>query len=148
MGLNIELLESSFELLEPQAETLVSRFYDRLLDKHPAVKPMFVRTTMTEQKKKLLASHVLVMQNLRRPDSLGPALKQLGARHVAYGTQPAYYIQRCSGNFVWASWRTWPGLPGLPMSSQPGPRHSTPLHKSCWRAPVMRPRVQYQSKEE
>ena len=91
MGLNVALLESSFELLKPQAETLVSRFYDRLFEKYPAVRPMFVKVSMAEQKKKLLASLVLVMQNLRRPDVLAPALKQLGARHVGYGTQPAHY---------------------------------------------------------
>ncbi len=91
MGLNVALLESSFELLKPQADTLVNRFYERLFEKYPAVKPMFARTTMPEQKKKLLGSLVLVMQNLRRPETLTPALKQLGARHVAYGTQPAHY---------------------------------------------------------
>ncbi len=91
MGLNVELLERSFELLKPQAETLVSRFYDRLFENYPAVRPMFAKTTLSEQKKKLLASLVLVMQNLRRPDTLGPALKQLGARHVGYGTQPSHY---------------------------------------------------------
>ncbi|MEQ1794965.1 MAG: methyl-accepting chemotaxis protein [Nitrospira sp.] len=91
MGLNVALLESSFELLKPQADTLVNRFYERLFEKYPAVKPMFARTIMPEQKKKLLGSLVLVMQNLRRPETLTPALKQLGARHVAYGTQPAHY---------------------------------------------------------
>ncbi|SPP65124.1 methyl-accepting chemotaxis protein [Nitrospira lenta] len=91
MGLNVGLLESSFALLKPQAEALVSRFYERLFDKYPAVKPMFARTPMSEQKKKLLGSLVLVMQNLRKPETLTPALKQLGARHVAYGTQPAHY---------------------------------------------------------
>ena len=91
MGLNVEVLERSFELLKPQAETLVSRFYDRLFEKYPAVKPMFARTTLPEQKKKLLASLVLVIQNLRRPETLGPVLKQMGARHVGYGTQPAHY---------------------------------------------------------
>lgn len=91
MGLNVEVLERSFELLKPQAETLVSRFYERLFEKYPAVKPMFARTTLPEQKKKLLASLVLVIQNLRRPETLGPVLKQMGARHVGYGTQPAHY---------------------------------------------------------
>ncbi len=91
MALNIGLLESSFELLKPQAKTLVTRFYDRLFEKYPAVRPMFARTPMAEQQKKLLALLVLVMQNLRHPDKLGPALKQLGARHVAYGTQPEHY---------------------------------------------------------
>jgi methyl-accepting chemotaxis protein len=91
MGLNVDVLERSFELLKPQADTLVSRFYERLFEKYPAVKPMFARTTMPEQKKKLLASLVLVIQNLRRPETLGPVLKQMGARHVGYGTQPAHY---------------------------------------------------------
>ena len=59
MGLNVALLESSFELLKPQAETLVNRFYERLFERYPAVKPMFARTTMPEQKKKLLGSLVL-----------------------------------------------------------------------------------------
>jgi len=91
MGLNVELLESSFELLKPQAEALVERFYERLFEKYPAVQPMFAHASMSEQKKKLLASLVLVIQNLRKPDALIPALKQLGARHVAYGTRPEHY---------------------------------------------------------
>ena len=91
MGLNVELLESSFELLKPQAEALVERFYERLFEKYPAVQPMFAHASMPEQKKKLLASLVLVIQNLRKPETLTPALKQLGARHVAYGTRPEHY---------------------------------------------------------
>jgi|CXWL01.1.fsa_nt_gi methyl-accepting chemotaxis protein len=91
MGLNIELLESSFNLVAPKGEALVNRFYERLFKKYPSVKPMFKKTTMKEQKKKLLASLVLVIQNLRHPDKLTGALQQLGARHVAYGTKPAHY---------------------------------------------------------
>jgi methyl-accepting chemotaxis protein len=91
MGLNVELLESSFNLVAPKGEALVNRFYERLFKKYPSVKPMFKKTTMKEQKKKLLASLVLVIQNLRHPDKLTGALQQLGARHVAYGTKPAHY---------------------------------------------------------
>lgn len=91
MGLNVELLESSFNLVAPKAEALVNRFYERLFKKYPSVKPMFKNASMKEQKKKLLASLVLVIQNLRHPDKLTAALQQLGARHVAYGTKPAHY---------------------------------------------------------
>ena len=60
----IERLEASFNLLAPRGEELVERFYANLFAKNPAVRPMFP-SDMAEQKKKLLASIVLVIQNLR-----------------------------------------------------------------------------------
>jgi methyl-accepting chemotaxis protein len=69
----------------------VDRFYQRLFEKYPAVRPMFGKTSMAEQKKKLLASLVLVIQNLKNPDRLTGALHQLGQKHVGYGAKPAHY---------------------------------------------------------
>ena len=91
MGLNIELLESSFKLVAPQGDALVTRFYERLFEKYPVVKPLFKNASISEQKKKLLASLVLVIQNLRHPEKLTPVLQDMGARHVGYGAKPAYY---------------------------------------------------------
>jgi methyl-accepting chemotaxis protein len=91
MGLNVELLESSFKLVAPKGDALVTRFYERLFKKYPSVKPLFKKTSIKEQKKKLLASLVLVIQNLRRPDKLTPVLQDMGARHVGYGVKPAHY---------------------------------------------------------
>ncbi len=91
MGLNVELLESSFKLVAPQGDALVTRFYERLFEKYPVVKPLFKNASISEQKKKLLASLVLVIQNLRHPEKLTPVLQDMGARHVAYGAKPAYY---------------------------------------------------------
>ena len=91
MGLNVELLELSYELSKSQAETPASRFYDRRFEKYPAVNPMFVTTMMAEQQQQQLSSLVLVIQNLRRQEALGPVLKHMGAGHVGYGTQPAHY---------------------------------------------------------
>lgn len=110
MGLNVELLESSFKLVAPKADALVNRFYERLFKKYPSVKPMFKNASMKEQKKKLLASLVLVIQNLRHPDKLTAALQQLGARHVAYGTKPAHYdavgenLLAVLGEFAGTAW--------------------------------------------
>lgn len=110
MGLNVELLESSFNLVAPKAEALVTRFYERLFKKYPSVKPMFKNASMKEQKKKLLASLVLVIQNLRHPDKLTAALQQLGARHIAYGTKPAHYdavgenLLAVLGEFAGTAW--------------------------------------------
>ena len=86
----IERLEASFNLLAPRGEELVERFYANLFAKHPQVRPMFP-SEMAEQKKKLLASLVLVMQNLRKPENLADPLKKLGAKHVHYKTQPEHY---------------------------------------------------------
>jgi methyl-accepting chemotaxis protein len=91
MALKIGLLEQSFKLVAPKGEVFVARFYERLFEKYPAVKPMFAHVSMPEQKKKLLASIVLVIRNLRHPDKLTKSLKDLGARHALYGTQPAHY---------------------------------------------------------
>ena len=91
MGLNVELLESSFKLVAPKGDALVTRFYERLFKKYPSVKPLFKKTSIKEQNKKLLASLVLVIQNLRRPDKLTSVLQDMGARHVGYGVKPAHY---------------------------------------------------------
>ncbi len=86
----IERLESSFNLLAPRAEELVDRFYANLFAKRPEVRSMFP-DDMAEQKKKLLASLVLVVHNLRKPEKLADPLKNLGTRHVGYQTQPEHY---------------------------------------------------------
>ncbi|MEO1520528.1 MAG: globin family protein, partial [Cyanobacteria bacterium J06633_2] len=58
---------------------------------YPAAKPLFDGTDMNAQGQKLLASLVLVVDNLRQPDALEGALKGLGARHVKYGALPEHY---------------------------------------------------------
>ena len=91
MSLQVELLEASFEKVKPQADEFVSSFYDNLFTMYPDAKPLFTHSNMAEQKKKLLASLVLVVENLRNPDALGGSLRGLGARHVKYGALPEHY---------------------------------------------------------
>jgi len=90
-GLQVELLEQSFEEIKPQADEFVSSFYDNLFTANPEAKPLFETTDMAEQKKKLLGSLVLVVENLRKPEALDGALRGLGARHVKYGALPEHY---------------------------------------------------------
>lgn len=109
-GLKIEMLESSFALVAPRGEELVAVFYDKLFSKHPEAKPFFENSDMGEQKKKLLQALVLVVNNLRKPDVLGPALKQLGQRHSALGVQPEHYpivggvLLETLGEFAGGAW--------------------------------------------
>ncbi|MEL6909002.1 MAG: globin family protein [Cyanobacteria bacterium J06643_13] len=90
-GLQVELLESSFEEIKPQANEFVGSFYENLFTANPEAKPLFEHTDMAAQKKMLLNSLVMVVENLRKPDVLDKALRGLGARHVKYGALPAHY---------------------------------------------------------
>ena len=91
LGLDVETLESSFNLLAPQADVLVARFYEELFKRYPAVVPLFANTTSADQQKKLLASLKLVIENIRKPDVLASTLTALGARHQGYGALPEHY---------------------------------------------------------
>ncbi|MGF1520732.1 MAG: globin family protein [Leptolyngbyaceae cyanobacterium] len=90
-ALQVELLEQSFEKVKPQANAFAGSFYENLFMDYPAAKPLFANTDVTEQSKKLLASLVFVVENLKKPDALTDALKGLGARHVKYGALPEHY---------------------------------------------------------
>jgi len=91
LGLDVELLESSFDALAPSANKLAKRFYEELFARYPAVKPMFANTTPAKQQKKLVAALVLVVQSLRKPDALVEVLTNLGGTHQGYGAEPAHY---------------------------------------------------------
>ena len=91
MDLNLHALEESFDLVAPLGDELMDEFYGRLFEAAPAVKPLFARTDMRRQKEMLLAALVLVRQSLRDLDSIVPKLRDLGARHVAYGALPEHY---------------------------------------------------------
>ena len=46
---------------------------------------------MGDQKKKLLASLVLVIENIRKTEKLEQPLHDMGERHVGYGAAPEHY---------------------------------------------------------
>ena len=91
VALHVELLEQSFDLVAPRGEELVDRFYRHVLERAPAVAPLFAQTDLGTQKKMLLATLVLLRKSLRQLEALVPALEALGARHVAYGVRPEHY---------------------------------------------------------
>ncbi len=91
MALNVKVLEDSFALLAPQGDALVARFYERLFEKYPQVKPMFSGTTPKKQQKMLLGALVLVVENLSRPETLVKALRAMGERHLDYGAEAGHY---------------------------------------------------------
>jgi hemoglobin-like flavoprotein len=91
MSLDLHALETSFDLVAPHGDRLVDSFYTRLVATAPAVKPLFAGTDLPRQKQMLLATLVLLRKSLRELDRIVPKLRELGARHVAYGAEPAHY---------------------------------------------------------
>jgi hemoglobin-like flavoprotein len=91
MTLELDLLETSFDLLAPRGEELVDIFYARLFAAAPAVEPLFAATDMRRQKAHLLGALVLLRKSLRDLDAIVPTLRVLGARHVSYGARPEHY---------------------------------------------------------
>src|SRR5688572_29161085 len=89
--MDLDALETSFDLVAPRGEELVEIFYARLFAAAPAVRPLFAGTDMARQRAMLLAALVLLRKSLRNLDSAVPTLRRLGARHVAYGAEPAHY---------------------------------------------------------
>jgi hemoglobin-like flavoprotein len=91
MNLDLEALETSFDLVAPRGDELMDVFYARLFAAAPAVKPLFAGTDLKRQKAMLLGTLVLLRKSLRDLEAIVPKLRALGARHVAYGAEPEHY---------------------------------------------------------
>jgi hemoglobin-like flavoprotein len=91
MPLDLDALETSFDLVAPKGDELVETFYARLFAAAPAVKPLFAGTDLRRQKKMLLATLVLLRQSLRDLGAVAPKLRELGRRHVQYGAKAEHY---------------------------------------------------------
>jgi len=91
VNLNLEALETSFDLVAPRGDELMDVFYSRLFAAAPAVNPLFANTDLKRQKAMLLGTLVLLRKSLRDLDAIVPKLRELGARHVAYGAEPEHY---------------------------------------------------------
>jgi hemoglobin-like flavoprotein len=91
MTLDLNALETSFDLVAPRGDELMDTFYARLFAAAPTVRPLFAATDLGRQKTMLLGTLVLLRRSLRDLDAIVPKLRELGARHVAYGAEPDHY---------------------------------------------------------
>jgi hemoglobin-like flavoprotein len=93
MSLNTALLAETFQRAQQEnggAQALGMRFYQRLFEKYPAVRPLF-NTPPEEQHKKLMASLGAIVAGVNNTEKLVPYLHAMGIRHLKYGTEPAHY---------------------------------------------------------
>jgi hemoglobin-like flavoprotein len=86
----IELVNRSYELVDPIAETAAALFYGRLFELDPSLRPLF-RGDLKAQGKKLMAAIKMVVMGLEKPETILPAARSLGQRHTGYGVQNSHY---------------------------------------------------------
>ena len=110
--LDITALETSFDdLVAPQREELVDRFYRRLFTNAPATRALFANADMRAQKRALLGALVALRRSLRDLSSIAPFLADLGARHARYGVGAEHYplvgaaLLETMADLAGAAWR-------------------------------------------
>ena len=91
MNLELDALETSFDLIAPRGDELMDVFYARLFELDPSLRALF-RGDMAEQGRKLMTMIAMAVSSLERLDTIVPAVRQLGARHNGYGVRDEHYV--------------------------------------------------------
>jgi NAD(P)H-flavin reductase/hemoglobin-like flavoprotein len=86
----VEILRTSFALVEPQAEEVGRHFYATLFGVAPETRDLFP-VNMEVQRSRLLRALVHVVQMVDQPDELLPFLQQLGRDHRKFGVIAQHY---------------------------------------------------------
>jgi hemoglobin-like flavoprotein len=86
----IDLVRSSFALVQPIATQAAALFYDKLFERDPSLNAMF-HVDMAQQGQRLMHMLEAAVRLLDRPASLAPVLTALGERHAGYGVRDAHY---------------------------------------------------------
>jgi len=86
----IELVQATFEAVQPIADKAAELFYNRLFEIDPSLRHMF-RGDMREQGRKLMQMLAVAVAGLQRFDQLLPAVEDMGRRHAGYGVRDEHY---------------------------------------------------------
>jgi hemoglobin-like flavoprotein len=87
----VDMIRTSWIAVEPIGDVAATLFYDRLFELDPALRRLFARTDMAQQKKILIQTLTVVVKSLDRLDQLVPAIEALGRRHAGYGVRAEHY---------------------------------------------------------
>ncbi|RYY59872.1 MAG: hemoglobin [Chitinophagaceae bacterium] len=88
----ITLVQNSWGLVSTIDQVTVgSIFYTRLFETMPEVRPMFIRSSIPEQSKKLMTMLSYVITRLDRLDNIIEEVRKMARRHTHYGVQDHHY---------------------------------------------------------
>jgi hemoglobin-like flavoprotein len=86
-----DLVQSTWALVVPIADTATAMFYDRLFEIDPGSRALFENTDMADQRLKLLQVLSVAIAGLDDLDRLTPIVEELGRRHANYGVRDEHY---------------------------------------------------------
>jgi hemoglobin-like flavoprotein len=85
------LVTDSFRLVSPQREALVAKFYERLFEEHPEVKPMFEKVDKTGLRRKLLLALITIVDSLEDNEQLRVSLQGISETHTRHHIKTEHY---------------------------------------------------------
>ncbi len=88
----VQLVQHTFGVVaQLPTEVVGSLFYNQLFAVSPELRPLFSRTAMPEQSRKLLTMLAYVVGHLNTPDQIATEVAGLARRHVRYGVTDGHY---------------------------------------------------------
>jgi len=87
---DVAIVKSTFAKVRAISDTAAKLFYQRLFETAPEVKPLF-KGDMAGQGKMLMSMIGTAVNGLDRPETILPAVQDLGRRHVGYGVKEEHY---------------------------------------------------------
>ena len=105
----VEIIRSSWAVVEPQTENVGRHFYATLFSRAPETRDLFP-VNMEVQRSRLLRALVHVVQMVDQPDDLVPFLEQLGRDHRKFGVLAEHYdavgvaLLSAVGEYAGAAW--------------------------------------------
>jgi hemoglobin-like flavoprotein len=85
------LVQGTWKLVVPIADTATAMFYDRLFEIDPGCRELFQKTDLAQQRLKLLQVLSAAVAGLDDLDKLIPIVEDLGRRHAGYGVRDEHY---------------------------------------------------------
>lgn len=86
-----DLVQGTWALVVPIADTATAMFYDRLFEIDPGSRALFENTDMADQRLKLLQVLSVAISGLDDLGRLIPIVEELGRRHAGYGVKDQHY---------------------------------------------------------
>jgi hemoglobin-like flavoprotein len=86
----IELVQSSFVMVEPVLENVTLMLYDHLFELNPPLRRLF-HSSRKEQVRKLTHVLTVFVRALSHPQQILAVVEELGRRHLTYGVREEHY---------------------------------------------------------
>ena len=90
--MDVEILRTSFKMVEDREPDLGARVYDIFFSRYPEVRHLFGQNSPRLQQRMLYQALVAVLDHLEDAFWLEDALMKYGARHAEYGVTDEMYI--------------------------------------------------------